>query len=76
MYGLGIPGIIVDACNLIGATNPMQVEHSTIRGDLAIQVGMYVVHGSDSHWSNQCLIREVDANGKTRPEHVCLCPGK
>jgi nucleoside-diphosphate kinase len=32
-------GIIVDARKLIGATNPLQVEPSTIRDDLEIQFG-------------------------------------
>lgn len=33
---------------LIGATNPLEAEPGTIRGDLAIQTGRNVVHGSDS----------------------------
>eukprot|EP01018_Ginkgo_biloba_P013713 Gb_39570 [translate_table: standard] len=42
------PGIVVSARKLIGTTNPLQAEPGTIRGDLAIQVGRNVVHGSDS----------------------------
>jgi len=36
------------ARKLIGATNPLEAEAGTIRGDLAIQTGRNVVHGSDS----------------------------
>lgn len=50
------PGIVAAARKLIGATNPLQAEPGTIRGDLAIQVGRNVVHGSDSQENGQ---REV-----------------
>lgn len=30
------------------ATNPLESEPGTIRGDLAIEVGRNVIHGSDS----------------------------
>jgi len=33
---------------IIGATNPTEAEPGTIRGDLAIEVGRNIVHGSDS----------------------------
>ncbi|OQR79246.1 nucleoside diphosphate kinase B-like [Tropilaelaps mercedesae] len=33
---------------MIGATNPLQSEPGTIRGDYCIQVGRNVIHGSDS----------------------------
>lgn len=36
------------ARKLIGATNPLEAEAGTIRGDFAIQTGRNVVHGSDS----------------------------
>ncbi|KAK9090212.1 hypothetical protein Sjap_023389 [Stephania japonica] len=41
-------GVVVSARKLIGATNPLQAEPGTIRGDLAVQTGRNVVHGSDS----------------------------
>ncbi|KAL5976724.1 Nucleoside diphosphate kinase II, chloroplastic [Asimina triloba] len=41
-------GVVASARKLIGATNPLQAEPGTIRGDLAIQTGRNVVHGSDS----------------------------
>ncbi len=34
--------------HLIGATNPAEATPGSIRGDYAIQVGMNVIHGSDS----------------------------
>lgn len=40
--------VVKTARQLIGATNPLEATPGTIRGDLAIQVGMNVVHGSDS----------------------------
>lgn len=36
------------ARKLIGATNPLEAEPGTIRGDFAVNVGRNVVHGSDS----------------------------
>jgi nucleoside-diphosphate kinase len=42
------PGVVKSARKLIGATNPLEAEPGTIRGDLAVEVGRNVVHGSDS----------------------------
>lgn len=42
------PGVVASARKLIGVTNPLQAEPGTIRGDLGIEVGRNVVHGSDS----------------------------
>lgn len=36
------------ARKLIGATNPLEAEPGTIRGDFAVEVGRNSVHGSDS----------------------------
>ncbi len=36
------------ARNVIGATNPLNAAPGTIRGDLAIEIGRNLVHGSDS----------------------------
>lgn len=41
-------GVVKSARKLIGATNPLESEPGTIRGDFAVQVGRNVVHGSDS----------------------------
>ncbi|CAN6329346.1 unnamed protein product [Urochloa humidicola] len=41
-------GVVASARKLIGATNPLQAEPGTIRGDLAVKTGRNVVHGSDS----------------------------
>ena len=40
-------GVIASARKLIGATKPLEAEPGTIRGDLAINVGRNVIHGSD-----------------------------
>jgi nucleoside-diphosphate kinase len=36
------------ARQVIGATNPLEAESGSIRGDLALAVGQNLVHGSDS----------------------------
>ncbi|HDR72354.1 MAG TPA: nucleoside-diphosphate kinase [Methanoculleus sp.] len=43
--GNGVVGI---ARSLIGATNPTEAAPGTIRGDLALDIGRNVIHGSDS----------------------------
>jgi len=40
-------GVILSARKLIGATKPLDAEPGTIRGDLAIDIGRNVIHGSD-----------------------------
>ena len=40
--------MVKSARKLIGATNPLEAEPGTIRGDLAVEVGRNVIHGSDS----------------------------
>ncbi|CAL9145346.1 uncharacterized protein LOC135629553 [Musa acuminata AAA Group] len=50
-------GVVASSRKLIGATNPLQAEPGTIRGDLAVQTGRNVVHGSDSPENGH---REID----------------
>ena len=40
-------GVIASARVLIGATKPLEAAPGTIRGDLAVDIGRNVVHGSD-----------------------------
>jgi nucleoside-diphosphate kinase len=40
--------VIKASRQLIGATNPLEANTGSIRGDLAIEVGQNLVHGSDS----------------------------
>ena len=42
------PRAIEAARQVIGATDPVQASPGSIRGDLAIEVGQNMVHGSDS----------------------------
>ena len=42
-------GVIASARKLIGATKPLEAEPGTIRGDLAVNIGRNVIHGSDAH---------------------------
>ena len=42
---------------IMGATNPLEASPGTIRGDLAMSIGMNLVHGSDSLESAS---REID----------------
>ncbi len=41
-------GVVASARKLIGATNPLAAEPGTIRGDLAINIGRNLIHGSDA----------------------------
>ena len=41
-------GVILSARKLIGATNPLEADPGSIRGDLAINIGRNIIHGSDS----------------------------
>ncbi|MDD4299082.1 MAG: nucleoside-diphosphate kinase [Methanomicrobium sp.] len=41
---------------MIGATNPTEALPGTIRGDFALEIGMNVIHGSDS---NETAKREI-----------------
>ena len=40
-------GVIASARRMIGATKPLEAESGTIRGDLAVNIGRNVIHGSD-----------------------------
>ncbi|MFC5714220.1 nucleoside-diphosphate kinase [Thalassorhabdus alkalitolerans] len=40
--------VIASARQMMGATNPSDAAPGTIRGDFAVQVGMNIIHGSDS----------------------------
>ncbi len=40
-------GVIASARKMIGSTKPLEAEPGTIRGDLAINIGRNVIHGSD-----------------------------
>ena len=42
------PEAVTAARQVIGATNPLEAAPGSIRGDLAIEVGANMVHGSDS----------------------------
>ena len=53
---------------LIGATNPLEAEPGTIRGDLAVQTGRNVIHGSDSPKNGE---RETGAEPPLHRTAVC-----
>ena len=40
--------VIRQGRKLVGATNPLEANPGTIRGDFCISVGRNVIHGSDS----------------------------
>lgn len=42
------PGAVALVRSMMGATNPAAAAPGTIRGDLAVDLGMNVIHGSDS----------------------------
>ncbi|GJD16881.1 nucleoside diphosphate kinase [Rivularia sp. IAM M-261] len=41
-------GVIASARKLIGATNPLNSEPGTIRGDFGVNTGRNIIHGSDA----------------------------
>ncbi|MBE9143539.1 nucleoside-diphosphate kinase [Planktothrix mougeotii] len=41
-------GVVASARKLIGATNPLNAEPGTIRGDFGINIGRNIIHGSDA----------------------------
>jgi len=41
-------GVIASARKIIGATNPLNSEPGKIRGDVAVNVGRNIIHGSDA----------------------------
>lgn len=41
-------GVIASARKMIGATNPLNAEPGTIRGDFGINIGRNIIHGSDA----------------------------
>lgn len=41
-------GVVATARLMMGKTNPREADPGTIRGDLAVDIGRNVVHGSDS----------------------------
>jgi len=49
--------IITAARVMMGATNPVDANPGTIRGDLAVSIGMNMIHGSDSSESAE---REIN----------------
>ena len=40
-------GVISCSRNMIGATKPLEADPGTIRGDLAVNIGRNIIHGSD-----------------------------
>lgn len=41
-------GVVASARKMIGATNPLNSEPGTIRGDYGINIGRNLIHGSDA----------------------------
>jgi nucleoside-diphosphate kinase len=41
-------GVIASARKIIGATNPLNSEPGTIRGDFGVNIGRNIIHGSDA----------------------------
>ncbi|MGB3296909.1 MAG: nucleoside-diphosphate kinase [Phormidesmis sp.] len=50
-------GAIASARKLIGATNPLEAEPGTIRGDYGITIGRNLIHGSDAPETAQAEIK-------------------
>jgi nucleoside-diphosphate kinase len=41
-------GVVASARKIIGATNPLNAEPGTLRGDFGVDVGRNIIHGSDA----------------------------
>lgn len=41
-------GVVASARKIIGATNPLNSEPGTIRGDFGVNIGRNIIHGSDA----------------------------
>ena len=41
-------GVVASARKMIGATNPLNSEPGTIRGDFGVNIGRNIIHGSDA----------------------------
>jgi nucleoside-diphosphate kinase len=41
-------GVVAAARKIIGATNPLDSEPGTIRGDFGVDIGRNIIHGSDA----------------------------
>lgn len=41
-------GVVAGARKIIGATNPLDAEPGTIRGDYGVNIGRNIIHGSDA----------------------------
>lgn len=41
-------GVVAAARKMIGATNPLNAEPGTIRGDYGVNIGRNIIHGSDA----------------------------
>ncbi|MBD2576426.1 nucleoside-diphosphate kinase [Oscillatoria sp. FACHB-1406] len=50
-------GVVASARKLIGATNPLNAEPGTIRGDFGVSVGRNIIHGSDAIETAQTEIK-------------------
>ena len=57
--------VIATVRKMMGATDPLKAEVGTIRGDLAIDIGRNIIHGSDSKESAE---REISLYFK--PEEI------
>lgn len=59
--------IIAESRRLIGATRPNEAAVGTIRGDLCVEVGRNIIHGSDGA---EAAIREI--NLWFKPEEIIV----
>lgn len=50
-------GVVAAARKMIGATNPLNAEPGTLRGDYGINIGRNIIHGSDAVETAQQEVR-------------------
>lgn len=67
-------GVVASCRKIIGATNPLDAEPGTVRGDFAVEVGRNVVHGSDSPENGERELALWFKEGEITEWEPCLTP--
>jgi nucleoside-diphosphate kinase len=67
-------GVIASARKIIGATNPLEAEPGTIRGDYGVEVGRNLIHGSDAPETAQTEIKLWFTEEELTPWNSAITP--
>lgn len=67
-------GVVASSRKIIGATNPLNAEPGTIRGDFGISIGRNLIHGSDAVETAQTEIALWFGEGEVASWQPTLTP--